>query len=78
MRTRLNFTGRKRIPGRCISISLVEGIGKIKSFQAIIDISELDFPDEAKVSVDAYYRMMQSHRYNFGTVEKMIPPRDTS
>ena len=78
MLRRINYTGRKRIPRSCISISLIEEAGKIKSFHATINLNELDFPGRAKVFFEAYFRMKESQRYDFGSIDNLIHPGDSS
>jgi len=78
MQTRINFTGKKRIPKKSVKIIMADEAEANKPFRALINLTSLDFPGDASVIVEAYHRMMQSQRYDFGTVEHIIQPQDTS
>jgi len=78
MLRRFNFTDRKRIQKSSINISLYGEKDEIKAFNAAIELSNLNLPKDARVYVEAYYRMMQSQRYEFGTVDKISQPKDNS
>lgn len=78
MLRRLNYTGRKRIQKSSIKISIIGEEDEIKSFRASIDLNSLDLPGDARVFFEAWYRMMQSQRYAFGTISKISHPEDTS
>jgi len=78
MLRRFNFTDRKTIQKSNVNISIIGDEDEIKSFQAIMDLSSVGVPGDGKVIVEAWYRMMQSQRYEYSTVEKITPPEDTS
>jgi hypothetical protein len=68
MSYRFNFTGRKRIPQECITITLAEGRGGPPSFDAQINLpAELQLPDHARVYVEPYVKT-SAMRFAFGTV----------
>lgn len=48
----------------------------MRSFSAKINLDGFNFPPDAKVYIDAYYRT-EVKRYDFGTAENIVPPRDT-
>jgi hypothetical protein len=78
MKRRFNYTGRKRILEKNISIVLQRNDhGAIESFKATINLAQLELPETAKVFVEAYYRTEQK-RYDFGTVGGVKSPDDTS
>jgi len=78
MKRRLNFTGRRRIPQKNVSVCLIKDKqGNVVSFNATIDLNGLGFPSDAKVYVDAY-RRYELRRFEFGTVGNISPPSDTS
>lgn len=77
MKRRVNYTGRQRIPRENIEINLVRDDDIIRSFDAIISFDDFDFPDDAKVYIDAYHRT-EFLRFNFGTVDDRENPRSTA
>jgi hypothetical protein len=77
MQVRLNYTGRVHISKSNINISISDDKDD-KSFKALFDFSRLKLSKGAQVIVEAYHRMMQSQRYEFGTIEKITVPSDTS
>ncbi len=76
MKRRFNFTGRRRIPRERISINLNKSGESVESFSATIDLNGIDLLSNAKVYLDAYHRT-ERRRYNFGTVENIVPPQNT-
>ena len=77
MKRRLNYTGRKRIPRESISIALVKDLrGTAKSFNAKMDLANLDLPSDDEVYVEAYHRN-ELKRFSFGTVGNIRYPPDT-
>lgn len=76
MRRRINYTGRRKIPREKISIILNKDNNFVQSFSANIDIDGFNFPPDAKVYIDAYHKT-EVKRYDFGTAENIVPPRDT-
>lgn len=80
MKRRINYTGRKKIPKKRITIALNKGEEKdlIKSFDTEINLKRLDLPKDAKVIVEAYHLATTPKSYNFGTVDKIETPEDTS
>lgn len=77
MKRRLNFTGREKIPRRRISVVLNRQDGAVRSFTANFNLSDFEFPPDAKVYFEAYHRTDQ-RRYHFGTVGAIRTPQDTS
>lgn len=77
MKRRFNYTGRKKIPREQITITLNRDAGSVRSFNATIDMNGLNLPPGVKVYVEAYHRT-ESKRFDFGTVGKMLSPRDTT
>jgi hypothetical protein len=47
-----------------------------RSFNVKISLDGFDFSPSAKIYIEAYHKT-EVKRYNFGTVENIIPPRDT-
>ena len=76
MRRRFNYTDRSRIPQERISINLNRDVNSIKSFNAEIDLNDMNLPDGAKVYVEAYHKTEVS-RYDFGLVRNIIPANNT-
>ncbi|HOQ66983.1 MAG TPA: hypothetical protein PLY82_13710 [Methanosarcina thermophila] len=57
MKRTINYTGRKRISRERISISFSRQNGSVVSFSlSRLDLSGLDLPSNALISVEAYYR----------------------
>ena len=76
MRRRINYTGRRKIPREKISIILDKDNNSVRSFSANVDIDGFNFPPDAKVYIYAYHKT-EVKRYDFGTIEKIVPPHDT-
>ena len=74
---RVNSTNRARITRDRVSIVL-EPPADLKSFpsaSATVELSNLDFPPDASVVLEAYYRS-SSMRFSCGTVSSLVvPPR---
>ena len=78
MKRRLNYTGRKRIKRKNISISFVKQNGRVVSFNLNkLDIDNLGLPGDAKVYVEAYYKT-ELKRFDFGTVSTISCPSSLS
>jgi len=69
---KFNYTGRKRIPLKRISIN-VGTVERRKAFNAEIDFNGLEFPPEAKVYIEPYYRASYM-RFDFGSIGTWDPP----
>jgi len=78
MLRRINFTDRKNIQKSSVNISIIGDKDEIKSFRVIMDLSSMGLPGDANVYVEAWNRMIQSQRYEYGTVDQISQPRDTS
>jgi hypothetical protein len=75
---RVNFTGRKRISGQHVVISLRRSEpNEAVQFDASIDLATYQVPADALVSVEAY-RQTSRVQYPFGTVASITPPSDRS
>lgn len=77
MKRRFNYTGRRKIPLENITITLNREKGRIKSFSATIDLSNMNLPADAKVYIEAYHRTEQK-LFEYGIVGNPVAPRDTS
>lgn len=72
---RLNFTRRKKIPRKHVSIRLLPSRDRAYRFAATIELEGLELPARARVFVEAY-RSNVFMRFPFGTVGTLIPPED--
>lgn len=70
---RLNYTSRVRIYHDDVDIVLLEQPGKMASFHADLKLADYQFPDDARVVVEAY-RQTFLMRFDFGTVGNLQPP----
>lgn len=75
MKRRFNYTGRKRITLDRISIKINTINHTAGSFDASLNLEEMELPDHAKVYVEAYH-YTDFARFPFGTVGIMIQPGD--
>ncbi len=73
---KFNYTGRKRIDRSKIQIRLVREEGEAPSYEASLDLQELDLPDSAKVFVEAYDKSSYM-RFEHGTVGHLVRPKST-
>lgn len=71
---RFNYTGRRRIPHSKVKIRVAENGGG-RSFDAELDLDDLELPAEALLFVEAYHRSTY-RRYEFGTVGQRQVPSD--
>jgi hypothetical protein len=69
---RFNYTSRRRLPLERIAVELRPG-PDAASFDARIDLGDLDLPSEAKVFVEAYYKASYQ-RFDFGKVAAVSAP----
>ncbi|ACG75143.1 hypothetical protein AnaeK_3936 [Anaeromyxobacter sp. K] len=67
-----NYTKRRRIPQDRVEIELKPG-KDAPSFDARINLSELELPSTAKVFVEAHYKSSYQ-RFDFGTVGGLVEP----
>lgn len=72
--SRINFTGRKRIPREHVVIG-VSGTGSSAVVGASFNLSELDFPETARVVLEAQAGWTVQ-RFDFGTVGHYAEPSD--
>lgn len=69
---RVNLTGRRRLTGREVAISLEEG--PPRAFQAVLDLTGLNVPGQAQIYIEAYSRAgFQFQRFDFGTADNPGP-----
>lgn len=76
MRRRINYTGRRKINREKVSIILNKDNNSVRSFSVNINLDGTNFPPDAKIYIDAYHKT-EAKRYDFGTAENIVPPRDT-
>jgi len=76
MKRRLNYTGRIKLPVKCVSITLNVEDDEVKSFNADIDLVGYKLPSKAKVYVEVYHKT-EFRRFDFGTVKKIRSNVDT-
>ena len=76
MKRTLNYTNRKRITREQISIIPNREQGVIKSFDASIQLTGIELPDDAIIYVEAYHRTDLA-RFCFSTVGNPAPPEVT-
>ncbi|MYM63837.1 hypothetical protein [Pseudomaricurvus sp. HS19] len=74
MQRTFNYTGRRRIEQDEALFSFY-GPEDFPSFNVEFRLKEKEFPDEAKIYVEAYYKETRQ-RYDFGTVGRISPPKD--
>ena len=77
MKRRLNYTGRRKIERKRISITLIKRNGVISFDLKKLNLDNLDLPYDAKIYVEAYYRT-ELKRFDFGTVSNITSPPSTS
>ncbi len=71
---RINSLGRKRIPHNCISIEVFDG--NPRTFDADVDLSQLAFPQEAFVVIEATSAGASTvQRFECGQVGRFAAPR---
>src|SRR5262245_12916012 len=71
---RFNYTKRKKIPRQNIEIKLYCPAGRERTFDANIDLSDLDLPPDAFVFVEPYYKASYM-RFVFGKAGKIEVPK---
>jgi len=71
---RFNYTDRKRIKNKDVSIALDDGTNPV-SFKACFNLAPYALEPAARVFVEVY-RGASFMRFNFGTVESIVPPED--
>jgi len=72
---KFNYTNRKKVASDSITF-ILNTDKKIKDFDVQINLQEYNFPDHAKIYVEAYYKTNYM-RFAFGTVSKISPPSNT-
>lgn len=73
---RFNYTRRGRIPRERVQITLLKQ-RDVPAFDARLTLSDLRYPADAKIFVEAYYKSSYQ-RFPFGTVAAPLQPPDTS
>lgn len=69
----INHTGRVKLPHSCIEVNLLPGDGKRPTkFRASLNLDQMEFPGNANVFVEAYYRESVK-RVHFGTLTNPSP-----
>ena len=76
MMRRLNYTGRRRIPKKKVEVWLNKSDVATYQFECRYDLSDLEFPPEARVFVEAF-SLISYMRFDFGTVGHSEPPEST-
>lgn len=72
MLRKFNYTGRRRIPRSRVDIRL-KPTGEFPSFDASLDFSGLDLPEDAVVLIEAYDKSSYM-RFDYGTVGSLHAP----
>lgn len=73
---RLNYTGRKRIIRKHVSITIHDsGNGHVPTFDASLDLDSYPLAGSARVFVEAY-RQTAFQRFDFGSVGALEPPEN--
>jgi len=74
MKRVLNFTERKRIKRKNVSIQFIRQNGKVVGFTLEkLDLNDLDLPNYAKIYIEAYYRT-ELKRFDLGTINSFTLP----
>ena len=74
---RINFTKRVTIPKSKVEITVLDSENQgIPSFNAELDLSDLDIPSDGRIVISSYHRS-SGMRFDWGTVENPVPPDDT-
>lgn len=76
MQRTFNYTGRHKIDQRDALFSF-DGPEDAPSFNVEFRINENEFPKDASLYVEAYYKETRQ-RYDFGKISKITPPIDRS
>lgn len=74
MQRTFNYTGRRAIQKSEVVFSLDES-GGITGFNVEFRLDESNYPDDASVYVDAYYKETRQ-RFYFGKIARITPPKD--
>jgi hypothetical protein len=73
----LNYTKRRRIRREHVDISLFTTTLGEYAFDAVVDLETYRLPEEARIFIEAY-RQTHWMRFDFGTVGKLVPPKNRS
>ena len=74
---RFNYTGKERIDLKYINIKIYKSPKGNAEFTAKVTLDSYSLPPNAKVFIEAYRKTLFK-RFNFGTVNKIAQPSDTS
>lgn len=77
MKRSFNYTQRKRIPESKLGFVVKKDENGRRTFDATIDLAELDFDEDAHVYVEAFYKRSLA-RFDFGSTTKLVAPADRS
>lgn len=72
---RLNYTGRRKIPRRRITVRLIDAADDHYAFQVQFDLTDMGFPADAQVFIEAY-NSVSWMRFDFGTIGAPCDPND--
>ncbi len=72
---KLNFTGRKKLPGNRVTVTLLNLDQHPYTFEAQIDMSGTRLPNDASIFLEAYKRPSYM-RFSFGTVGQIKIPEN--
>jgi hypothetical protein len=72
---RINYTGRKRLSQQDVRVYLSASDARPVQFDAEIDVTEYDLPQESLISIEAY-RQTSWMRFDCGTVAQIAIPKD--
>lgn len=75
MKRRFNYTERKRITQNRLSVRIVRDNGQKATFDASVDLKDMELPDEASVYLEAYHQH-ELARYKYGEVKAPAPEGD--
>ena len=73
MRSKLNYTGRKRIPKKNVAIHVTSDTNGVSEFKLELDLPENTYPDNTKIYLEAYYRSSVM-RFSLGTIRDFENP----
>ena len=75
MQRTFNYTGRRKIAQAEALFSLT-GPSECPSFNVLFKIEPNEFPEDAALYVEAYYKETRQ-RFSFGVISRIAPPEDT-
>jgi len=72
---RFNYTGRRKIPRSRVRIRVRDERDGRRTFDAELNLGDMELPEEAAVYVEAYHRSAY-RRFDHGTVGHLVPTVD--